>query len=177
MGDIGNWTGLRKRGERYGHCDTSYIKAAEFLKDGPVEDWGCGGGYAKRFFSNSTYIGIDGTGDYCDIQADLRAYTSNVKGILLRHVLEHNTDWRMVLSNALKSCEKLALIIYTPFINETTQTGWCTEYGCPDICFRKEDITDMLPQYTEEVVESPNVWGDHHTETIFYVITGNYWGS
>lgn len=167
---IGVWSGKRVAGERYGHSDVSYIKAAEFLNDGPVEDWGCGACYAKKFF-NSSYIGVDGTNDFCDIQADLRYYKSNIHGILLRHVLEHNVDWKLILQNALDSCDKLALVIYTPFVNETIVTPIPDYEGVVDICFRKSDITNLLPKYKEEVVESPNVAHNHNTETIFYVHT------
>src|SRR5579863_9973824 len=99
---LDRWMGLRAKNQRYGHSDESYIRAAKFLDDGGVvQDWGCGGGYARQFFTN--YLGIDGTNDFCDIQADLRTLQTNCHSILLRHVLEHNFEWEKILTNAIES--------------------------------------------------------------------------
>lgn len=170
---LDRWIGLRAQNQRYGHSDESYIKAAGFL-DIPgktVQDWGCGGGYARQFFKNASYLGVDGTNDFCDVQADLRTYQTNSDGILLRHVLEHNFEWEKILKNAIASCEKLCVIIFTPFGDETKQVGWNPGYEVPDISFRKEDLTKFFPKYTEETIESPNVYtAPHNTETIFYVM-------
>lgn len=159
------WTYDSKKQLRYGDDDLSYQKAAAFLDDGPVEDWGCGCAYAKRFFTNE-YRGIDGAAGFADVVTDLCAYTSRTHGILLRHVLEHNFGWREILTNALSSAEKVALIIFTPFSDETKQVTWNHGYEVPDISFRKEDLTDLFQSYTEETFESKTLYG---TETIFYI--------
>ncbi len=138
--------------------DTTYRKAAEFLNDGPVEDWGCGTCYAKQFFTQP-YTGIDGTADYADIVADLRRYQSNTHGILIRHVLEHNFEWELILRNAIVSAKKLVLIVFTPFTEKTGPKNFHS-IGVPNISFCKEDLTQWFPKFTEEIVGS---------ETIFYI--------
>ncbi len=165
---IDKWLGTRKKDERYGWDDTTYIHAANFLDFGPVEDWGCGGSYARKFFKNQ-YIGVDGTNDFCDICADLRTYKSNTYGILLRHVLEHNLEWRPILENALVSCERLALVIFTPFGDETKQIAWNEPWGVPDMSFKKSDITDYFSKYewSEETIDKAG--SVYNAETIFYV--------
>lgn len=148
----------------YGDDDLSYRKAAEFLGDGPVEDWGCGTAWAKRFFSNG-YIGIDIAPGFADHIVDLRTYVSGVDGILLRHVLEHNWEWKTILMNALHSANKVALVIFTPFSEETKQIAWNPGYDVPDISFRREDLTSHFRNFTAETFASKTQYGE---ETIFY---------
>lgn len=163
------WVGHRTEtsgGEFYG-VEQTYSKAADFIKDGPVEDWGCGTCYARKFFTNG-YVGVDGTPDYCDKTAELARYKTNVHGILMRHVIEHNFDWEIILKNAIASCKKLALVICTPF-EDATHLIRIDEFGIPIFAFRKEDVTKHFTAgYTEEVI-SGAAWGTNLTETIFYV--------
>lgn len=89
----------------YGSIE-SYRLAAVFLEDcKEVEDWGCGFGTLGRFCLSPKYTGLDGSeSPAAKAVIDLRTYTSDVDGILLRHVLEHNpTGWRQILVNALGS--------------------------------------------------------------------------
>jgi glycosyltransferase involved in cell wall biosynthesis len=148
--------------------EETYKKAAQFLDDGPVEDWGCGKAYSKRFFSHS-YKGVDGTPDGCDAVVDLARYTSNTHGILLRHVLEHNFDWEQILKNALASGEKLAIIVCTEF-SDQTHLLYIDQFGIPIFSFKKEDLVKHFPSYTEEVVTGEGQ-GQQCSETIFYVRT------
>src|SRR5262249_18621560 len=102
--------------------ETTYKKAMAFLDGhGIIEDWGCGTAYAKRFVTKSIYIGIDGSkSSFTDRIVDLREYTSDADCILIRHVLEHNYDWKMILTNAVKSFKRrMVLIIFTPLTNHT----------------------------------------------------------
>lgn len=155
--------------QKYGGDDITYQKAMDFLSDCPiVEDWGCGFGYAKRF-CKTTYRGIDGSkGPQTDVVADLREYKSEADGILLRHVLEHNHDWKKVLDNAIASFKKrLVIILFTPLAAKTKQiaTNWS---DIPDISFRKDDILEPLKGFTvkEEVLRTKTQYG---IEFIFYV--------
>src|SRR5208282_3508212 len=163
---IDRWRGTRSADTptRYSLDDIAYELAAKFLDDGgPVEDWGCGGSYAKKFFVKSPYTGIDGTGDFADVVADLRFFTSHTHGILIRGVLEHNFDWQIILKNAIASCEKLCLSIFTPWSDgETKQIFWTESCRVPDLSFKKSDITSKLPPYTEETVATATQYG---TET------------
>ena len=160
-----NYTGLNAAGIdgrqvlSYGD-EATYIAAAKFLDHGPVEDWGCGPAYAKRFFSHP-YLGVDGAAGPADVIADLRTYTSNAYGILLRHVLEHNFEWEQILWNALASCERLALVMFTPFGEATKQIAWNAGYEVPDISFRKQDLIRHFQRFSEEAFPTG--------ETIFYV--------
>lgn len=135
-------------GQKYGD-DVTYEKAMTFLEDCPlVEDWGCGFGYAKKF-CKTTYCGIDGSkGPETDIVADLREYKSEADGILLRHVLEHNIDWKKILDNAIASFKKkLVIILFTPFSDKTKKIA-TNGNNIPDLSFRKEEITDLLKGFT-----------------------------
>jgi len=150
--------------------DTTYRKAMEFLEGcARVEDWGCGTAYARRFLKAGVYVGVDGSPNkFCDAQVELAEYTSRAEGILIRHVLEHNPDWRTILGNALASFTKrLALIVSTPFGPETREIAvqWG---GIPDISFRREDLVEALGGLpcTEESVKTASFHGEEH---IFYV--------
>ncbi len=154
-------------GERYGD-PLSYEKAASWLGSGPVEDWGGGPGYARRYFPNG-YKLVDGTAGYgADVVTDLTGYVSKCDSILMRHVLEHNVDWKLILENALVSCKRLALVIFTPFANTTYVLTWNDNVvpRVPDISFKRSDLTSMFPEFTEESFPSDTQYG---METIFYV--------
>lgn len=165
---IGKWDyrGL----EQFPYDDeTTYKKGMAFIDGfGIVEDWGCGTAYAKRFVTKSQYIGIDGSqSNFTDRVVDLREYTSNPEYIFMRHVLEHNYDWKKVLANAVSSFKKrMVLVIFTPFSNRTQQiASW---RDIPDIAFRKEDLTSFFSQfeYTEESLRTDT---QYKTEHIFYI--------
>jgi hypothetical protein len=141
----------------------SYKKAAEFLGD-TVEDWGCGTGWAKRYFKN--YRGIDGSlHRNVDEQVDLVTYTSKVDNILMRQVLECNVEWRKILENVKKSFQKkFCLVIYTPFVNKTRvgslhvpvkadNTRMDSSMAIPEINFNKQDILDCFPESEYRVRE------------------------
>lgn len=155
--------------QKYGDDDLTYQKGMEFLSDcKTVEDWGCGTGHAKRFCKGS-YVGVDGSmGPETLVVSDLREYTSNVEGIFLRHVLEHNHDWKKILGNAVKSfTHKMALILFTPFSHETHQiaTNWS---NIPDLSFRKEDIAEFFAglKVREEALRTQT---QYKMEYIFYI--------
>lgn len=104
-----------------------------------VEDWGCGTAWAKQF-RDGPYVGIDGAEGYADIVADLRTYTSDVEGIFMRGVLEHNHEWKPILQNAMVSATKrLVLVLFTPMADATHVIGY-TRDDIPDISFAPADI-------------------------------------
>lgn len=155
--------------QKYGDDDITYEKSMTFLSDCPlVEDWGCGFGTAKKF-CKTQYRGIDGSkGPLTDVIVDLREYKSEADGILLRHVLEHNHDWKKVLDNAIASFKKkLVIILFTPLSANTKQiaTNW---NNVPDMSFRKDDILEPLKdfQVKEEVLRTRTQYG---MEFMFYV--------
>jgi len=153
--------------------ECSYRKGIAFLAGhGTIEDWGCRFTHAKQFVAKSSYIGIDGSSPYPDKTVNLNTYSSNTDCLFVRHVLEHNADWRHILSNAVQSFRnRMVLIISTPFGKVTRQLAESTEsttFAVPDISFRKEDITTAFASilYTEESVPSKTRYGVEH---IFYL--------
>lgn len=152
---------------RYGDTIT-YRLAADFMADvAEVEDWGCGTGGFKRFYKGK-YIGVDGsTNPFVDKVADLREYKSNVDGIVMRHVLEHNYDWKLVLENAIASFnKKLCIILFTPFATDTKEIAHNKKHGVdvPDIAFCKDEIESFFEglKWKMESHETKTGYGIEH---------------
>lgn len=107
-----------------------------------VEDWGCGMAWGRRYVPAGRYKGIDGSpaaGEFADVICDLRDWRSTPDGIFIRHVLEHNLDWDVILANAMGSFRKrLVLVTFTPFSDRTHPLAGG---GLIDLSFRKEDLT------------------------------------
>lgn len=138
---------------RYG-VEDSYKVGMAWLRDCRiVEDWGCGSARAK-VYRVGQYVGIDGTEGYCDIQSPLEEYRSQVDGVFMRHVLEHNLDWRTILENALASFTKrMSLIFFTPW---ATKTHVVHEWkGVPFISFKKDEILELVSPYLIKEVAVP----------------------
>ncbi len=169
---IGVWNYDKLDKFNYGD-DTTYKKGIAFLDGhGTIEDWGCGFAHAKPFVTKSQYVGIDGSSKHADKIVDLREYTSETDCIFMRHVLEHNFDWRRILANAIASFKKrMVLVIFTPLSETTRQIATSTvltSIPVPDISFRKEDLTDYFKHYrcTEESLKTDTQYG---TEHVFYI--------
>lgn len=153
--------------------DTTYEKGMAFLDGhGTIEDWGCGFAHARSFVAHSPYVGVDGSSQYADRLADLREYRSSVECIFIRHVLEHNAEWRRILDNAVASfTRRMALVLFTPTSDTTrviaTSVGM-TSVVVPDIAFRLSDLTDRFGgvDYTVETVSTDTQYGVEH---IFYL--------
>jgi hypothetical protein len=152
---------------RYGDTET-YRLAAAFLADmEEVEDWGCGLGGFKRFCLTK-YIGVDGSKTpIADKIVDLCKYRSSVDGIMMRHVLEHNPDWRLILEGAVASCrKKLCLILFTTFSETTRQIADNKQFGVdvPDISFSKTDIESFLSghKFKQVSLRTPTQYGIEH---------------
>ncbi len=141
-----------------------YQKMADFIGD-TVEDWGCGTGFARRYFKN--YKGIDGTLGYVAEAIDLVDYTSDVDNIAIRQVIEHNDNWKKILDNAYKSFnKKLFLAIHTPMSDKTHFIQMCGEV--PEYSFCPQDLKDCFPncKFTEELLPTKFDYGN---EYILYV--------
>jgi GT2 family glycosyltransferase len=149
---------------------TTYKKAMDFLCGcDVVEDWGCGTGFAQTYMKEGVYIGVDGSRhDNVSVHTELALYTSKVEGILMRHLIEHNVDWRAILGNAVQSfTRKMVLILCTPFSEKTERiaTNW---HDIPDLSFRREDILECFAglHVQEEALKTATQYGQEH---IFYV--------
>lgn len=160
---------------RYSDTET-YKKGYDFLHNDceKIEDWGCGTGGFKRFFKESSnqYVGVDGSNTpFSNIKADLLKYTSTVDGIFMRHVMEHNYDWKIMFHNACRSfTKKMCLIIFTPFssTDETVEIAHNLHHGVdvPDLSLSKRDLLEIIDtygiKYTEETVYNNTGYGLEH---------------
>jgi len=143
-----------------------YQKAAAFLGD-TVEDWGCGMGWARYYFPN--YTGLDGSLGFVTKITDLTTYRSNADNILIRQVLEHSSDWKKILQNALLSFQKkLCITIHTPISETLTNNIVMNANNIPDISFKLSDITGSFQNctITTEVVPTRFEYG---SELIIYI--------
>jgi len=133
-----------------------------------VEDWGCGKGWLTTLVERSRYRGIDGSqSPFADVIADLRTYRSAAPGIFMRHVLEHNWDWAQIPDNAIQSfTERMALIVFTPFGEETKDIAVSPSIPVPDLSFRLGDLTERFAdaRWTSETIATATQYG---IETIF----------
>lgn len=147
VGKWDHWYGGMTKDNPYAmnYGDTAtYLMAAAFMVDiDVVEDWGCGAGGFKRFH-RGTYIGLDGSKTpIADKIVDLCRYHSTPDGILIRHVLDHNYDWAIILDNALASFQrKLCLVLFTPLTESTREIAHNAVHGIdvPDLSFSTADI-------------------------------------
>lgn len=156
---------------RYGDTIT-YKLAADFMSDiNEIEDWGCGTGGFKRFYKGK-YTGVDGSANpFVDKVADLREYRSKVDGIVMRHVLEHNYDWKLVLGNAIASFnKKLCIVMFTPFVPATQEIAHNKKHGVdvPDIAFGKEEVENFFKGLKWRM-ESHKTKTGYGIEHIYYI--------
>lgn len=160
----------------YGHPE-SYKEPCAWLDEigGTIEDWGCGCARARDYITKSKYIGIDGSpNDYADkVGIDLRTYRTSCDCILLRDVIDHNEDWRMVLENALASFKKRMVLVIFHDLGPVTKVLFrhTSEKfpGVPDMQFSLADLYPLLKPYLVKIecvaadANSPN------NETLFYL--------
>ena len=164
---LGGWEGYTNLGkwerwygmlgtdpEPYGLTETYQI-GADWLSDCElIEDWGCGKGWFRNYIDEGSYRGIDGShSPFSDEVVDLATYRSEVPGIFMRHVLEHDFRWTSILDNALRSfTNRMALILFTPYCEEgkgQAQIAWNEDPGVPDLSFD--------PTLLEEIIKSHGV--------------------
>lgn len=129
----------------YDDTPTYEIAGAWVSDNGPVEDWGCGTGWAQKYIEKAPYRGLDGAwSQWADEVVDLRTYRSNVDNIFMRHVLEHNADWRSIADNMAHSWNKrCALVLFIPPQPEDFDTGF-PDWPVPDIAISGPDLFRLL---------------------------------
>lgn len=130
--------------------DLTYRLGAEFLEGLEVHDWGCGLGWMRNYVPEDKYVGVDETASqFADVVADLREYLHPGESIYMRHVLEHNEDWKLILANAVASFgARFCLVLYTPLADETHVHLVEPELDVPEIRFHIDDITQWLQGLT-----------------------------
>ena len=165
LGRWDNWYAGLDKPAPYGDTAT-YQAAADWLAGcSLVEDWGCGKGWMSRFIPPERYRGVDGSQTpYAAEIADLTTYRSSVAGIVMRHVLEHNNDWRAILENALASAtSRLAVVLFTPLVPATREIAFSDLVGVPDLAFRLTDLTDVIDaagwSWTAETMDTATQYG------------------
>ena len=155
----------------YGNTIT-YPLGEDFLSGMEVEDWGCGTGGFKRLHRGK-YLGIDGSKTpFVDKLVDLRNYKSNVDGIFIRHVLEHNYDWEKLLDNAVNSFKKkLCIVLFTPFSDKTKVIAQNKIHGVdvPDISLNKEDLERHFIGLKWHLTENLKTRTGYGVEHVYYV--------
>ena len=164
----------------YVYGDTiTYRLGYDYLSDcETVQDWGCGTGGFKRFFINNNtihkYKGVDGSvTPFADIKADLTKYTTECDGIFMRHVLEHNYEWKSILENACKSFnKKMCLILFTPFTESTVKIADNLSSGVdvPDLSFRLNDLTEIFDSHNIKYrIDTFETGTQYSIEHVFYL--------
>jgi len=159
---------------------TTAILAGKFLNQSDiitVEDWGCGyGGFENYVGQHQEYIGIDGS---CSKAAthitDLELYSSDVDAIHMRHVIEHNPNWELVLGNAMCSFNKrMVLTLFTPFGSETQVINRVRNFGDSgrdmiDISFNRRDIVKFFETVKWTSQENMMTASQYGIEHIFFL--------
>lgn len=127
---------------KYGH-EESYEVGIKWLKGcRTLADWGAGAAYAERFINwKCEYIPLDGSvSAWVKNPVDLRNCKVQSEAIFMRHVLEHNPDWKLVLDNAVSSfSKKMSLILFIP-LTDSTRVLRTLDNGTVDIAFCASDL-------------------------------------
>jgi|SRR3990172_3061712 len=160
---LGVWTPFwRGRARNKSLFNDDFFKFFDIPEIITIEDWGCGVCDFKNSISSERciYIGLDGcdTG-YQDKIVDLVNYKSQVDGIFMRHVLEHNYNWEQIFINLLSSFKVRAMIVFfTPFSDNGTHTlNGCVyrstnklgeNVDIPDLSLDKKDIIKILDKFS-----------------------------
>jgi hypothetical protein len=102
-----------------------------------------------RQYVHGGYRGVDGSlSRFSDETVDLCCYRSNVDGVFMRHVLEHNYNWRAILRNALDSAQRrCAIVLFTPLADEQTQIGWNENICVPDLSLPWPELAAVFSDY------------------------------
>lgn len=163
LGKWDRWYVGATRQQAYGDV-TTYELGAEFLAPcTTVEDWGCGYGWFAKHLPRAR--GIDGSlSPFADEIVDLADYRSDVEGIFMRHVLEHDDRWPAILDNALGSFSwRMVLVVFTPWAEKTGPIAM-TDLGVPDIAFRQEDLTERFVgcRWSLQELETATYYGVEH---------------
>lgn len=126
-----------------------------------VEDWGCGSGYARKFIKQASYRGIDGAETRPDSlplasKWDLTVPRPRVDCVLLRHVLEHNYEWKRILTNALLSfTQRMSLVLFTPLSDHATHNTR-NDDTVPYLSFNKAELESHIRLFAD-IVETHQV--------------------
>jgi len=154
--------------KRYG-VEGSYYRGMEWLKNcDMVEDWGCALCHARKYrdtHAKKGYRGIDGTAGKADVIADLSTYRSLTDGLFMRHVLEHNLDWRIILNNALSSFTKRMSLIMFLQLSECDEAPEQDPSGPITLQISGPDLREMIAPYVQMELRVKKA--EHKIDTVF----------
>lgn len=131
----------------------TYQIAADFLNGhGLIEDWGAGVGWMKQFVDGE-YRAIDGAwSTWVDRLVDLRAYRSDVPCAFMRHVLEHNADWRIIAENFTSSWHvRAALVLFIPPQPDEDVNLGGPDWPVPDIGICGPDLMELMARHGTQI--------------------------
>lgn len=176
--NVGKWdvahSSLGEIPRPYAATDTYPMGARWLAGCELIEDWGCGSGWFSFLTESYRYRGVDGSQTpFADEIADLTTYRSEVPGIFMRHVLEHNFEWEKILDNALASfTERMFLVLFTPLSqNGTHDIEWENPPGVPNLSFAVDDLIDPMVKAGVEpeivTVEPGRRRAKYGAETVF----------
>lgn len=145
VGKWNPWYGGLTEPAPYNDTATYKIGAAWLESCETVEDWGTGRGWFKTLRPDA--IGIDGSQTpFADVIADLAEYRSQVDGIWMRGVAEHDWQWQKILTNAFSSfTQRMALVMFTPDGPDVEQCDFTAELGVPDLIIPTRFVDDLIP--------------------------------
>lgn len=136
--------------EPFPYDDTvTYGLVGEWVSNrGQVEDWGCGTAWMKSFIEGGPYRGLDGAPSrFCDEVVDLRTYRSSTPCAVMRHVLEHNWDWRDIAANFSDAWQdRAALVLFIPPQPEDLDVGG-PEWKVPDLAIAGPDLYEIMGRH------------------------------
>lgn len=155
MSSSGKWDYTQSHHPAAYGDDTTYRMGGDFLRGLAVEDWGCGLGWFRKFHEGP-YLGIDGSkSDVSDVVGDLTGRISPTEGLFMRHVLEHNRNWGVILKNAVRSFQKrMVVVVFTPFEDKDRELtpGW---FPIPDIALSRWEFTKIIWDASETYSIAP----------------------
>jgi hypothetical protein len=120
------------------------------------------------------YVGVDGSkNEFADRFEDLRTYRSECDCLLLRGVLDHNTEWEKVLENAIASFRKRAVVMIFHDLGPVTKVLFRHTdprfKGVPDLQFSLQDLMKHMLPYLVKVENIPATKDCPNNEILFYL--------
>jgi hypothetical protein len=152
--NVGKWNHFHRADPMapYGTSQTFDMGAEWLMNCDVIEDRGCGTGWFARTMKSRNpaiqVIELDGSPLNGGIAVDLEDFQPEIApdGIFMRHVLEHNWNWKRILANALNSFGKrMALVLFTP-LEECDRNIYNHSIGVPVLCLSGPELHKMLDQ-------------------------------
>lgn len=179
MSNVGRWSGWATWAPtRLGGVE-SYQKMVEWLDGhGDIADWGGGTGFAQQFVTKSAYRVIDGSLSQSNhVLIDLTSCNIPSDCIMMRHVLEHDYKWHLILLNFMRSFRKRAVLaIGTPLesgptVLDHTEQVFFGSVGLPVPVLRlsEPELLKYITLYQVKREHLGRTAVDVPDETIFYL--------